>query len=626
MAKIIRSGDFFKSKAPLAPQMEQQPEIIPAAPAEMEEILPAQAVKLEYHVSAQVRSAVCMLREMGMDPLAKFLEKARAQAEKERFTVAVAGEFSRGKSSFLNAFLGSEVLPVGNLPTTALLTRIRYHEKPVLIHADGKGGKQSRPLSPEAWDGLTADPMGENEADGTALVGLPYEFLQKTNIELMDTPGAGDLDAKRARVIGDALLAADGVIITISATAALSQSEKLFIEQRLIARKIPFLMLIITKLDQIPVKERCQVVEYVEKKLQAYGMDIPIFLPYAMEMPDARYQAIMGMDKVKAQLLSWIRDPRRIALTQRWLLARAEAALSDAMDALQAKKSLLDGEEAEIREKIRVKKQGLSHAEVVLDQVELEMLSRCNGCLDWLREKADECAERITERLEYEAAMTGSPQKWWQESYPYRMKIELTNMASAMEQGAAKLIANDGKWLNSVLEQQVKGHVQISKNGIDARDAFSDLTGSRDVKLSNIDKQRMFTRAGTTVLTIAGALLCTSLGGFTLAATMGIGTGSALVTEQVFKGKIEKQREEIKKAIRVNVPELVENALDHSGKRLKAIYDEMIAEAKAQQKAWLDTQYQALEAGMQPKNREAKQALLDQITVLEKQLSALKEE
>src|SRR4029453_1727132 len=40
--------------------------------------------------------------------------------------VTVMGEFSSGKSTFVNAFLGAEVAPVGVTPTTATINVLKY--------------------------------------------------------------------------------------------------------------------------------------------------------------------------------------------------------------------------------------------------------------------------------------------------------------------------------------------------------------------------------------------------------------------------------------------------------------------------------------------------------------------
>ena len=61
------------------------------------------------------------------------MEEIRQEQElirTRKFRVAVVGEFKRGKSSFINALLGREILPVDALPTTATLNRITYGALP----------------------------------------------------------------------------------------------------------------------------------------------------------------------------------------------------------------------------------------------------------------------------------------------------------------------------------------------------------------------------------------------------------------------------------------------------------------------------------------------------------------
>ena len=56
-------------------------------------------------------------------------EKLAALAEDvalKTYRVAVVGEFKRGKSSLINALLGTDILPTDVVPMTAALTRIRY--------------------------------------------------------------------------------------------------------------------------------------------------------------------------------------------------------------------------------------------------------------------------------------------------------------------------------------------------------------------------------------------------------------------------------------------------------------------------------------------------------------------
>ena len=50
----------------------------------------------------------------------------RATAERHELSIAIIGRFKAGKSSFLNHFLGRNLLPVGVVPVTTVVTEIVY--------------------------------------------------------------------------------------------------------------------------------------------------------------------------------------------------------------------------------------------------------------------------------------------------------------------------------------------------------------------------------------------------------------------------------------------------------------------------------------------------------------------
>src|SRR5580658_5798099 len=53
--------------------------------------------------------------------------------------LAVLGQMKRGKSSFINALIGAEILPTGVLPVTAVITEIKYGLTPeaVILYTTG---------------------------------------------------------------------------------------------------------------------------------------------------------------------------------------------------------------------------------------------------------------------------------------------------------------------------------------------------------------------------------------------------------------------------------------------------------------------------------------------------------
>lgn len=68
------------------------------------------------------------------------LAEQAKKIEEDRFTLMVAGEAKSGKSTFINAYLGKEILPMGVLQCTSSIVEIRYGKEFVLeaTYADEK--------------------------------------------------------------------------------------------------------------------------------------------------------------------------------------------------------------------------------------------------------------------------------------------------------------------------------------------------------------------------------------------------------------------------------------------------------------------------------------------------------
>ena len=62
---------------------------------------------------------LCRLQEQETQVLADRLRS-------RKITIAVIGQFKRGKTTLINSILGSKLLPVGIVPITAAITRIEY--------------------------------------------------------------------------------------------------------------------------------------------------------------------------------------------------------------------------------------------------------------------------------------------------------------------------------------------------------------------------------------------------------------------------------------------------------------------------------------------------------------------
>ena len=626
MAEKIANPDFFKRRTSVGKgndggQADPPKKTVPAparvdTPVEEKKQVADSSIRLSSKLSDALNDLTSYLQESGQKALIPEAAKIRKEIERRRFTVAVVGEFSKGKSTLINRLLEKNFLPTGNLPTTAMLTKIRYSAKEMLVLFDKSGKKKNAiPLAEKSWDGLTArDLEGDNQ--GIVLAGVNNAWLRDTGIELEDTPGAGDLDESRAAIVAEALRSDDGAIITVSATAAMSMSEKVFIEERLISPKIPYLALVITKLDQVPLTERAEVVAYVIGKLAEWNREIPVFIPYDIEIPDNAYSEIIGADKLKAELERWVHDSDRARLTEQWITNRMLTILDAAAASQKEQQALLNADDVKRRELIAKKKAKLSEISVVWEQLKLEMQKKGSRCYEKMVDMIDEHKIKITERLQYEASHAGNPEKWWKEDYPYRLKVEIMNMSSSIDNFVNRRIADDIRWLNSTLNNKFKSQVLISESAPDKL-VFDEVNIEEGIEFEDISKKRNLVRLGTAALTAAGYFALATAGAFPIIATLGIGTGSSIISEKIFKGKIEKQQQAMRDMIAKNVPEVIDNATAKSEKHLMMKYDEVVQTASEQEEAWMAAQEEAIENSVGSASKEAKKQLEENKTKLE---------
>src|SRR5271169_5915706 len=64
--------------------------------------------------------------ELGEGSIGADLQQLVARIKEGRFFVACVGQFKRGKSTLLDAFVGEQILPTGVVPVTAVPTVLRY--------------------------------------------------------------------------------------------------------------------------------------------------------------------------------------------------------------------------------------------------------------------------------------------------------------------------------------------------------------------------------------------------------------------------------------------------------------------------------------------------------------------
>ena len=213
------------------------------------------------------------------------------------FLVTVVGEFNAGKSTFVNALLGEELLPTGITPTTATID--------IVTHAE-----QAR-RSPSLRD----DGLREWAHPGTGAPG----------VALVDTPGTGSVFRAHERLALEFLHRSDLVLFVISARRALAQAGRDYLElAQQYGKKI---VIIINQIDQLDLAERAEVRRFVERQARdLLSLEPMIFMVSArqdLEGGEGGRAAQDGMKALRAHLLSLM---RQAPPAQQKLLAQLELA------------------------------------------------------------------------------------------------------------------------------------------------------------------------------------------------------------------------------------------------------------------------------------------------------------
>ena len=188
--------------------------------------------------------------ELGQD--IEDISKASTNLRNGVFRLLVLGDMKRGKSTFLNALIGENILPSDVNPCTAILTVLRYGiEKKVTVYF-------SDDTEPETIDFATfktcytIDPAEAKRLEqekklafphvSHAIVEYPLTLLEK-GIEIVDSPGLNDTEARNELSLGY-INNCHAILFVLSATQPCTLGERRYLENYIKDRGITVFFLL----------------------------------------------------------------------------------------------------------------------------------------------------------------------------------------------------------------------------------------------------------------------------------------------------------------------------------------------------------------------------------------------
>jgi GTP-binding protein EngB required for normal cell division len=338
-------------------------------------------------------------------PRGQYLRQLAAKLENNLFVLAVVGEFSRGKSSLINALLDRPgLLPTSIEPTTAAITVLTYAPDlqvsvtfkdgsrrdglapedlatyAVGYDLDGRAAAQSnarRPPGPDSWQGgltettleVRLDPApGQTPPVDTVHVGVPSPFL-RDGICLVDTPGIGSVNPEHGEATRRFIDRADAVLFLVNTDPVISQSECHFLN--FLRDYVNRFLFVVTKTDRFSPRERQQSVAYTARTIEQHaGLLRPPIYPLSAKLavlgrsePDEVKYAASGFPEFLGGMHRFLVEARG----QEFLNKHAGLALGEVQQLINATLIELQGLRMSLEElpgSINSARKALNHADL----------------------------------------------------------------------------------------------------------------------------------------------------------------------------------------------------------------------------------------------------------------------
>lgn len=209
------------------------------------------------------------------------------------YTVLVVGEAKRGKSTFVNALIGRDILPTDVDIATAQVFRVtRAEGETYRLRFEDGSAQAVQPSELQKYGSqVVMDTEGAPRLDQIIRwieIEVPSTFIPE-GISILDTPGLGALYAAHAQITQRFVPHADAVIFVLDSTQPVGQPETEFVDQLLeITNSIFFVQ---TKIDLFRREDWQAIKERSEAILRER---------FADRLPDTRVWPISSTNLQKA--------------------------------------------------------------------------------------------------------------------------------------------------------------------------------------------------------------------------------------------------------------------------------------------------------------------------------------
>ncbi len=186
-------------------------------------------------------------------------------SDSKTIDIAVLGQFKVGKSSFINSFIDYDILPVGVIPVTSVITRLSYGdaERAFVKFEDGK---ETEIKLTELANFIDESKNPENKKKVAIVdISLP-SFVKFKGLRLVDTPGIGSYHRHNTETTLNWSPELGISILAISSERPLSENEINLLKDLL--NYTPKVVILLTKTDLFDEVQMNKIKVYIISSLK----------------------------------------------------------------------------------------------------------------------------------------------------------------------------------------------------------------------------------------------------------------------------------------------------------------------------------------------------------------------
>jgi GTP-binding protein EngB required for normal cell division len=221
--------------------------------------------EIKFELAGLIREASSEAWKQKNDQLQREFQLVLRRLAEDRFYLTLAGQFSRGKTTLMNAMFGMDRLPTGIVPVTSVITAVSYNPRErVVMRFEKSNLSHEIPLSelPE-WITERGNPGNQRRIE-MAEVQLPAEILRRGAF-FVDTPGLGSVVVENTETTRRFLPQIDALVLVTSFEFPLSGEELAFLRAAGSLRRKVFI--VVNKLDLCPLDQRQEVLEFIRSRV-----------------------------------------------------------------------------------------------------------------------------------------------------------------------------------------------------------------------------------------------------------------------------------------------------------------------------------------------------------------------